>query len=391
MANVRTKVQVLNASLQVIGELSHFYPLNQQGMILRYSKEMSDWGFCLFRLSTQDPFLTQYGDILVPHQYHIRIKRGDTVVWSGAIIANTDRNKTYVEVKCAEYDFYLDKVLIHRDASVTAGDGKENYRTFNTGTIANAVQSLITDAIADFGPNSPMNNLTVVDVDNPDYPDGFVDASGAALTGPWSFTDFVTLQFDYHSVYYVLKALGVYTSCDFEIDEDLNFNFKTFIGNKQSNMVFTYGVQGNIVDYSNPRHGEKMVNDFWGIAADTSGNVLHVEQSDSASKTTYGLLQAAEAFVDVKDQNFLKTRVNRTLNLLKTPDVSALSVVVDERGFPLGQYDIGDIVGVKIKDHVIDFDQAMRIVGITVNLHETGRELTTLQMNQPDPVDVGDN
>jgi hypothetical protein len=389
MTAPRTVVQVLDNDLQVVGVLTRFYPLNKDGMILRYSKELSDWGTCLFRVSTKDPFLTQFGDILVPHQYHIRIVRDETVVWSGSIIANTDRNKLYVEVKGAEYDFYLDKVLIHRDASVTSGDGKENYATFSSGTMAAAITTLLNNAITDFGATSPMKNLTLSTIDNPDYPEGFVNASGVALTGAWSFTDFVTLQFDYHSVYYVLKAFGVYVSCDFEIDEDMVFTWKKFIGNKNNNLVFTYGNQGNIVDYSNPRHGERMTNDLWGIAADNAGNVLHVEQSDSASRNTYGLLQTAQAFVDVKDKNFLKDRVNQTLKLVKDPDVSALSVILDEKGYPLGQYDIGDIVTIKIADHVIDFDQAMRIVGITVNLHETGRELTTLQTNLPDPLDIG--
>lgn len=389
MAIVKTVVQVLDNNLNVVGEILRFYPLNKQGMILRYSKELSDWGLCTFRVSTKDPFLTQYGDILIPHQYHIRIKRGTTIVWSGAIIDNTDRNNAYVEVKAAEYDFYLDKVLIHRDASVKTGDGKENYRTFSTGTMSTAVTNLVNDAVSDFGVGSVMSNLTLGTIENPNYPTGFVDATDHSITGAWNFTDFITLQFDYMSVYYVLKAFGIYASCDFEIDENMVFDFKEFIGNKNNNLVFVYGRQGNIVDYSSPRHGNNMVNDLWGIAADTNGNILHVEQSDSTSRGTYGLLQTAQAFTDVKDQNFLKTRVNETLNLIKNPDVSALNVVLNEKGYPLGQYDIGDIVTVKIKDHVIDFNQPMRIVGITVNLHGTGREMTTLQMNSPNPRDVG--
>lgn len=389
MAHARTTVQILDNTLAVVGELTRFYPLNQDGMIVRYSKELSDWGKCLFRISTKDPFLTQFGDILVPHQYHIRIKRGGTVVWSGGIVDNPDRNKLYVEVQGAEYDFYLDKVMIHRDTSVTAGDGKENYRTINSGTMASVVTGLINDAVADFNASSVMKHLTVGTVENPNYPDGFVDASGAALTGPWDFTDYVSLQFDYMSVYYVLKAFGVYASCDFIITPDLVFKFQNFIGNKQSNLVFTYGKQGNIFDYSLPRHGENMANDIWGIASDPNGVVLHVEQTDSESINKYGLLQTAQAYSDVKDQNFLKTRTNATLALTKNPDVSALSVILNENGYPLGQYDIGDIVTMRIKDHVIDFDQLMRIVGITVNLHQTGREMTTLQCNSPDPKDVG--
>lgn len=385
----RTVVQILSNDLEVVSEVKSFYPINQHGMILRYSKELSDWGKCTFRIATSDPILSQYGDILIPHQYHIRIKRENKVVWAGGIISNPTRNKLYVEVTGAEYDFYLNKIFIRRDASETAGDGKENYKLFNSGTMSSAVTTIINNAVSDFNSTSPMKSLTVGTIENPNFPDGFTDADGDALTGAWTFSDYVALQFDYMSAYYVLKSFGVYANSDFEITPDMEFNFKKFIGNKQTDLVFRYGTQGNIVDYNLPRRGEDMVNDLWGVAADNDGVVLHTEQSDSVSVKTYGKLESAQAFSDVKNKSFLKSRTNATLNLLKNPDVSAVNVVLDENGYPLGQYDIGDIVTVQIKDHVIDFSEPMRVVGITVNLHNTGREMTTVQTNRPDPNDIG--
>lgn len=116
IVNTRTVIEILNNSLNKVAEVKAPYPINQRGMILRYSKELSDYGLCMFRVSTKDPMLTQFGDILQPHAYHVRIRRGGTVVWSGAIIDNTERNKNYIEVRAAEYDFYLDKILIRRDS-----------------------------------------------------------------------------------------------------------------------------------------------------------------------------------------------------------------------------------------------------------------------------------
>lgn len=390
MDRPRTVVQILDNDLEVVAELKNLYPLNEKGMILRYTKELSDYGECLFRVSTKDSFLEQFGDVLVPHVNHVRVKRGETIVWSGAIVDNPERNKNFVEVRALEYDYYLDKILIRRDAEVTAGDGKNNYRTFSSGTMASAVQTLINNAITDFGSSHPMSGLTIEEIENPNYPQGFKDASGAALTGGWTFTSYITLQFDYHSVYYVLKAFGVYASADFEISPDLEFTFKPFIGNKETGITFEYGTQGNIVDYNSPRLGKRMVNDLWAIAADTDGKVLHVNQRDENSIQTYGILQGADAFADVKDLNFLKTRANETLKFTKTPDDSPINITLDEKGYPLGQYNIGDIVTVKIKDHVIDFEAPRRIVGITVNVHNTGREMMYVQTNAPNPRDVGE-
>lgn len=390
MEVTRTVVQILNLSLEVVCEVKNLYPINRDGMVLRYSKELSDYGKCLFRISTKDPLWTTYGDVTIPHQYHVRVKRGETVVWAGGIVDNSERNKRFIEVVAYEYEYYLDKVLIRRDASVTSGDGKENYRTFSSGTMASAVQTLVNNAISDFGTTHPMANITLGTIDNPNYPDGFTNSAGAPLTGAWNFSSYITLQFDYHSVYYVLKQFGIYTNCDFEITEDLVFNYETFIGNKQTGITFNYGSVGsNIIDYNAPRLGKRMANNIWGIAADDDGKILHVNQSDSTSLNTYGLLQDAQAFVDVKALNFLKTRVNETLQFTKTFNDSPLSVVLDERGYPLGQYGIGDIVTVMIKDNVIDYNQPRRIVGITVNLHNTGRELTTVQTNAPRAADLG--
>lgn len=391
LSRPRTVVEILNLSLEKVAEVKNLYPLNKQGTVLRYSKELSDFGLATFRVSTKDPLLTEMGDILVPHKYHIRIRRGGTVVWRGAIVDNTERNKNFIEVVAAEYDFYLGKVLIRRDSEQVAGDGRENYRTFSTGTMAAAVTTLINDAKTDFGSSHPLSGLVVssANIENPNYPQGFANATGQALTGAWNFSDFVTLQFDYHSVLYVLKAFGIYASCDFEIDEALNFYFKPFIGNKQTNVVFRYGTQGNVVDYNSPRYGRRMVNNLWGIAADTDGKILHVNQEDTDSRQEYGLLQDAEPFADVKDQNFLKTRVNESLNLTKTPDDSPVNVLLDEKAYPLGQYDLGDIVTIQIKDHIIDFNQPRRIVGISVDVHDTGREMVAVQTNRPKDSDVG--
>src|SRR5690606_7358182 len=102
--------------------------------VLRYSKELSDYGYAQFRISTKDPVLTEFGDIIKPHAYHIRIKRGREIVWQGAIVDNTERNKNYVEIRAVEYLFYLDKILIRRDADKPSTDDDEsNFKVYTRG------------------------------------------------------------------------------------------------------------------------------------------------------------------------------------------------------------------------------------------------------------------
>ena len=107
---------------------------------------------------------------MIPHKYHIRIRRKGTIVWRGAIIDNPSRNKNYVEVRVAEYLFYFDKKRVNRDAETVAGDGKNNYRLFNTGTMASAVNSVITEMKNGFGSRDILNNMTIGNYRKPKLP-----------------------------------------------------------------------------------------------------------------------------------------------------------------------------------------------------------------------------
>jgi len=387
-------VEILDKNRTKVAEIRALYPINKEGMILRYSDELSDYGECLFRVSTKDPVLTQHGDILEPHKYHVRVTEGGTV-WQGAIVDNSERNKNYIEVKAAQYEFYFKKILIRRDTTAPTGynDGTtswKNYRTFITGTMLTAVTSLINSAVTDFGTDHILGDVTIGTIENPDYPKGFTNEAGAAVTGGWSFTSFITLRFDYHTVQYVLESFGIYTNADFEINNDLEFSFKKFLGRKKTNVTFSYGTFGNIIDYNLPRLGSRMENDVWGIAAEEDGTILHSNQEDTASRQTYGLLQGSTAFADVKTKNELRKRLKEQLQYTSTPEDSPINVVLNEKSNLFGTFGIGDIVTVKIKDNNINFDKPRRIVGITTNLHNTGRKIVVVQTNRPRDADLGE-
>lgn len=385
MAHVRTVVEILDHNLARIAVIKSLYPITKAGMVLRYSKELSDYGSCLFRVSTKDPVLSQFGDILQPHKYHIRIKRGPVIVWQGAIIDNPTRSKNYVEVKGAEYLFYFSRILIRRDSdNPDTDDDESNFKVFSSGTMASAVQTIFQNAVTDLTSNHILNTALVGTIENPDYPSNFIDGTGQPLRGGWTFNDSVTVTFDYHSALYVLKQFGIYSNADFEMTTDLTFNFKKLIGQRISGVTFTYDRIGtNITDYNFPRLGKRMANDLLGIATDDKGNVLHAAKTDSDSINSTGRLQDARAYTDVKNQNLLDARLKEEIFLTKDPDESPITIVLDENAYLIGLFNLGDIIWVKVKDHVIDYEKERRIVGYTVNLHETGRELTYIQTNKP--------
>lgn len=188
MIQNRNVVEILNGDLDKITEVRSLYPLSTDGTVLRYSDELSDYGTCKFRVSTKDPMLTEFGDVLEPHRYHVRIRRGGSVVWQGAIVDNPERTARYIEVEAAQYEYYLSKILIRRDTTAPTGfnDGTsswKNYRTFTSGTMSSNVTTIINNAISDFGTDHVLGGMTIGTVENPDYPQGFKDANGNDLTG----------------------------------------------------------------------------------------------------------------------------------------------------------------------------------------------------------------
>jgi hypothetical protein len=381
---VQTVVEILDKSLNKVAEIRTFYPLNGTGQIIRYSKELSDYGTCTFRMSAFDPILTTVGDIIQPHKYHVRLKRGNVVVWQGAIIANKKRTSEYIEVYAVQYIWYLDHLLVNRTSADAAGN-TNIFRIFSTGTMDTAVTALINETISKISGVHILSGMTIGTVENPNYPPNTVDASFNNIGGqPWNFTSYWTLQFDFKSVLYVLKTFGIYAYADFEIDNNLKFNFKKQIGNNHKyGITFSYGSSGNILEYNLPRLGDRMANKLWGIATDGNGVIIQKDQSDEMSQKTYGLMEQVASFRDVINVNALDTRLAAELPLVGTPDETNVQLTLNEKAYPYGQFDVGDIVTVKIVNRSVNFLDTRRVVGITVDVHETGRETIVVQTNKP--------
>jgi len=390
-------VEILDKSLNKLAEVRNPYPLDQKGTVLTFSKELSDFGQCKFRISAFDDLLTQYGDIIQPHQNHVRIRREGRVVWQGAIIDNPKRSSQFIEILAAEYEFYLSKILIKRSSNNPAtGTADGVFRIFNSGTMAAAVTAVMNETIAllDVSTNtsSILSGMTLGTVENPNYAPNMTDSTGAALSGAWNFSTNLQLTYDFQTVLYLLKSFGIYSYADFYIDNSLVFNFEKFVGNDRHydvNFVFKQH-NSNIIDYNLPRLGGRMANDIFGIATDTNGAILHKEHSDQASITANGLMQGTAAYADIKDNGILDARVQAELPLVSTPDETNAMVVLNESSaYPLGIWDIGDIVNISVTNKGVSFNEPRRVVGISVEVNDTGKELTTVQSNKPLPFQFG--
>lgn len=372
------EIHILDNSLNFKAPIRVTPALNNKGQWLTFSKKLSDYGTCKFRVGTKDPLFETEGDILRPFKNYVRIKRAGVTVWTGVIAKNTSRNSDYIEVEAYSYMYLLSKVLLRHDAA--DGQGGENYRSLKSGTMAANITTLLSEAKLDMG--GALASLTNGTIDNPTFPADYKDSAGTTLSGTWTFSPTFTVKFDYRPILYVLQVLGAYANFDFEVDENMIFSFQQFLGNRKPEIKFFYGTTGNIANYDAPLDGDTMANYIIGVAADNQFNILHADVTDSASIATYGKIAGVAAYADVKNTNLLKSRIREELNLVAVPD-QEVHIVLNDKAYPMGVYDIGDTVTVQISDHLIDIDEQRRIVGIEVAVLTTGEEKITLITNKP--------
>lgn len=376
------QIDILDRSLNYKATVRNLPALDNQKHFLQYSHILSGIGKCKLRIGTKDPLLESEGNILTPFKYHVRVKRNGFTVWQGVIVRNSRRNRNFIEIEARTYTYLLDRINIRHDTA--DGNGGENYRTIKSGTLAAAITTLLTEAKADMG--APLSSLTIGTIDNPNFPADFKDATGATLSGAWTFSDNFQVKFDYRSTFYVLQMLATYGGYDFEITDSMVFNFRSYIGNRQPQLVFSYHrnhpERNNLEDYDAPLDGDQMANTLIGIAADNNSSILHAEQSDQASVQEYGKIMGIAAYGDVKNINLLNSRLRAEIAQVKNGDPE-LHLFPNERGYPLGQYGLGDTVTAKIDDGVIQVDSPRRVIGTDIKVHQTGKEDIRLITNKP--------
>lgn len=387
MADRRYTVEVLDINLVPLGRIVSFPKLDNSLNFLEFSQKLSDYGMCRFRVATEDEIFTHLSNLFTPYKHHIRVRRNGVVVWQGIVVNVPHRTAKYLEVQAYEYAFLLKKTLVQHD---TVGD--TNYRTLKSGTMADAITTFITETSAKTGVQTALAGLLIGTIENPNFPDGYVDSSNNSIAGqPWTFSEDFQLKFDYRDMLYVISVLAAYAQFDFEITTvvddagvtTLTFDFKQYIGNRDVMHTFEYGPGAAIENFDSPLDGEGMVNTITGIAADNDFNILAIRDLPLASSIdTYGTLQGVAAYGDAKNLNVLRSRVNEELIVAGIPDVE-IRVILSDRAMPLGKYHIGDKARFIINKNDIQVDQIRRIIGIDVKVNENGHETINLITNVP--------
>ena len=372
-------IEILDNNQQPITRLKALVPLDPLGNIIKYTSRLSDSGTARFRVATHDPLLVKYGDILQPWANHVRILRSGVNVWQGYIQDCPQRNKRFIEVKAFTYLEQLKKVLVPHDPVTVDG---EDQKAYATGNMTQAIQGLVS-AVQANATGLIIKGITNGQIDNPVFPQGFYNGTTDISGQPWAFSDIFTLKFDFVDVHYVLTAFGIYSNSDLELTPDLKLNFIHRLGVDKPELVFEYSQYGMIDDFNTPLDGKNQVNHIVAIASDINDNLLKLDvPSDAASIAKYGKLDGVAAYNDVKNKNALSQRLSEELRLNSTPDTE-MRMVLSKRAYPLGQYGLGDTCTFKVKLGPINVNQLRQIIGIEVDVHNTGNEKVILNTNKP--------
>lgn len=373
-------VEILDSALQPITRLAAFVPLNGSGDILEYTNQLSNVGSCRFRIATLDPIFKTYPNLLSPWSNHIRITRNGAVAWQGFIYNSPHRNRRYIEVQGATYLEEFRKTLVRHGAPQP--DGTDT-RQFDSGTIASVLTTILNEAKAN-ATGRKIQSMTLGQIDNPAFPPGFTDINRHDISGqPWTFSSDFFLRFDFKDLLYVVNALAMYSKYDFNLDSNLVFTFVKRIGSDKPELVFEFAQYGMIEDFNAPLDGKNQTNHILALAADNDTKLLKLDvPRDQASIDKYGILDGVAAFADAKNINVLQSRLSEQLRLDSTPDAE-LSVQLNERAYPLGQYILGDNATFRVNYGGIHYDGLRQIVGVTTKLHNVGKETITLKTNKP--------
>lgn len=149
---------------------------------------------------------------------------------------------------------------------------------------------------------------------------------------------------------------------------------------------------GNLVSYNFPEDASSAANKLYGLGYGNNDSkiiAIAIDPTKIGASGTWPLLEATTNFTDIGDLQLLQDLTLGQLNAISYPPTTIQIVIPTYIDPVLTQYQIGDQVRLDIKDDYfpngISFgadDDALRIVGITVNPGENGPARATLTLTR---------
>lgn len=177
---------------------------------------------------------------------------------------------------------------------------------------------------------------------------------------------------------------ALHNGFDFEVTATKQW--KTYSPSKGTNLSIPIEYGKNVDGFSVGYDVNNMANVYSAIGAGDGKNTCIAVGTDTASQTIYGLREQAESFTEIRHYANLQDRATEGLRMHKNPRIQPTLSVVLNTDPQLYTYSVGDRVNVKVQEGYLNVNQVFRIISITVELSNEGREAVVL--NFDDKVDV---
>lgn len=294
---------------------------------LQYKKTMGQIGDASFSIDIANSKIT---DVTLRNYNRLEILDGGVVQWTGYITTKQITFNT-VAVQCKGLVGILAKRLTP-DAYVLTG---------NAGTAVATLLAMI-NAGEDTG-------ITM----------GITDVSAT-----------INLTFNQQDALTALQNISDAVGAQFKINEDRTLDFKLSIGTDRSTEVkFEYNTiqpqQANILKFNVEDNGERIVSKSYG-----ANTTLSSAQTDAILQAKYGLLEKFNSFTQANNQTNLDAlTLSKIMDSLYSPSIDLIPGELDN-------FDVGDTVGVNIKNKLVVINGTFQILEKSVKITNSQKSIS---------------
>lgn len=173
---------------------------------------------------------------------------------------------------------------------------------------------------------------------------------------------------------------------DFEVTPDQQWT--TYYPSKGTVRTLPMELGKNIQTFALTEDATDTANTVTAIGSGDGKNTCIAVGISAANQASYGLLEVAESYTNIRRFAMLQDRADERVRMLKSTRIQPSVTVVANQLEPTSyQWAVGDRVTVVADDGgYVDFNQQMRIISVVFALSNEGREAITMQFD--DQVDV---
>lgn len=299
---------------------------------LNYKKTVGQIGDASFTLDinnekVSEPTLRNYN--------RIEISKDGAVEWLGYIVS---KKVTFnqVSVQCKELVGILSKRLVGDNYTLSG----------NAGTAVGTLLALINGT----------------------------EATGITM-GRTDVSDTINMTFNQQDALGILQNIADSVDAQFIVNPDRTLDFYRNIGeDKSADVLLAYNILqpqlANLTAFDVEDNGESVVTRSFGKSTS-----LTSMQNDSALQTKYGILEAFNSFTQANTQGNLDLlTASKLTDTLFSPTLNLTPGQADD-------FDIGDLVAVKIKNKLIDIDDTFQILEKSVKIIN-GQKTISVRINE---------